>query len=98
MLVDNFLKDPDGYNKVLTGEHPKASSERDERAIVRVVKNSYYSFVSKIKASARVGALIFIVRRVILNHNFHQKKKLGHLLLSVSHKAVRLEFAQQRQI
>ncbi|CAI9716519.1 Transposable element Tc3 transposase [Octopus vulgaris] len=95
--VDNFLKDPDGHNRVYAGGRPKAISERDERVIVRAVKKSRCSSVSKIKASAGVGASTSIVRGVILNCGLHLKKRLGHPLLSPSHKAVRLELTRKHQ-
>ncbi|XP_052827546.1 uncharacterized protein LOC128249058 [Octopus bimaculoides] len=95
--VDDFLKDPDGYNGVHAGGLSKVTSERNERAIVRAVKKSRCSSVFKIKASAGVGASISTIRRVILNHCFHPKKQLRRPLLSPSHKALRLMFARQYQ-
>ncbi|CAI9736313.1 ---NA--- [Octopus vulgaris] len=47
--VDNFLKDPNGYNRVRAGGRLKATSESDEKPIVRVVKKSRCPSVSKIK-------------------------------------------------
>ncbi|CAI9721172.1 ---NA--- [Octopus vulgaris] len=54
-----------------------ATSERNERAIVRAVKKSRCSSVSKIKTSAGEGTSTSTVRKVILNHGFHLKKRLA---------------------
>uniref|UniRef100_A0A0L8HA84 Transposase Tc1-like domain-containing protein n=1 Tax=Octopus bimaculoides TaxID=37653 RepID=A0A0L8HA84_OCTBM len=62
----------------------------------RAGKKSHCSSVSKIKPSSAVAST-FTVRRVILNHGFHLKKRLGRPLLYPSYKAVRLDHAQQHQ-
>ncbi|CAK9820248.1 Transposable element Tc3 transposase [Anthophora plagiata] len=93
--VLSYLKSRENYGKKHPGEHPKATTERQQRAILRVASNSSLT-ARQIVAEAGVHTNIRNVQRIIKRAKHLQRRKLQKKPpLTNRHKAAREYFAER---
>ena len=74
-VVFNYLKIKNSYGKNMKGRPASVLSQADKRAILRKASNSCDS-IPKIKAKAGISASISTERRLIVNSEHIQRRKL----------------------
>ncbi|CAK9816520.1 Transposable element Tc3 transposase [Anthophora quadrimaculata] len=93
--VLNYLKNRENYGKKHPGERPKATTERQRRAILRVASNSSLT-VRQIAAEAGVHTNIRNVQRIIKRVKHLKRRKMQKTPpLTNRHKAAREDFAER---
>lgn len=93
-VVYNFLKNPKIYGKKKCTGRPRATTERDRRAILRVASN-HKGTARGIAKEAGISVNIRTVRRIIQSSKQIKRKRLKRKPpLSAQHKEVRLKFAR----
>jgi hypothetical protein len=95
ILVANCLKLGDQYNQNYTQGRPKATTEREERNIVRLAQKKNYSIRNIVREIPKNLSFRTVERVLAVAPYFKWCKKMGQPPLSDSHKAARLEFAKQ---
>ncbi|XP_043257971.1 uncharacterized protein LOC122400515 [Colletes gigas] len=93
--VFNYLKNRGNYGKKHPGGRPKAATERQRRAILRVASNSSLT-ARQIAAEAGVHTNIRNVQRIIKQAKHLKRRKLQKKPpLTNRHKAAREDFAER---
>lgn len=97
-VVDNYIKDPEGYGKNFKGRVSLSLSTYEKRKIIRIASNSALS-LSKIRAQAGVEASKSSVRRVIKSCEYLKYLKLQKKPpLNAPRKEKRLQFARDYMV
>lgn len=94
-VISNFLKDPENYGKKSSPGRPRAVSERDRRAILRVASNSSLT-ACKIAEQAGVKTNVRNVQKILKESPIIKRKKMKKKPpLTAKHKEDRLKFAME---
>lgn len=94
-VVTAFLKNPENYGQKKRSGRPKLLSNRDERAIHRLVSNTPKS-CSEVKSELNLAASRWTINRAInRSPNLQYRKLLRAPPLTTAHKLARLQWARE---
>lgn len=92
-VIRNLLKDPENYSRKISGDRPKAISNRERRALLRCASNSMAT-ARQIAQQVGCKAHVRTVRRLLQQAPHIQRRKvLAKPPLTDRHKQARLQFA-----